>query len=1446
VTIGYDNTQLSAIDVELKEAVCDAVVNMVVNRVSGTDDEGRQILARSPERAVMSGQLLRRFDRSGDDETTDIHLSAIGTDFIVANDSSDELVVTPRFSVYLRVLPTWQDICSQEGGAQLGFRLNRAISATIEAEIKSLRDQAFKEQGVDQPDWKKLDESEASKVREKRRALQDKLRTDVYARHNITVTSTDFETDAPEAVGDQTPDSDNQPETDDKPQQPAISRMLIDGRNIPHGLIEPTTIPPKWQRLDLDLPRCRWKANLAGEDLSAHAAAYGRELVSVVTQQLDAWLAGEGQRTAWRNVSVVPGDVESEARWNQFLDRARAAPMVRDRLLPDLSGIILAIERQTDFLEPDRASIRVMIDNQSRELTGEKVKSVCNTIFGVGLQISVPDAAHRLLRLDRVEPSYRFRNFLEYPAIGLNCGIVSSVDGATRTIDTTWAPRFQQPRIVARESAIPCSFVELADPSFDVELLLALPKEYADWVAECRKELEPAVVANLPANEAAIEKARLQRDLDGQLAEARYIEKGVRLLAESQSAWRQLGVASGADAAKLARVAAPYQAWRMMNEAFADRDDRNPARRWRLFQVAFILAHVPTFASRMEEFKDQFDPLRDEEGASLLYFPTGGGKSEAFYGTLVFAILLDRLRGKDRGITAMIRYPLRLLTLQQAQRLLKLLVRVELVRRRHGVGAWPVEIGFWVGSANTPNRYSEFRSEIPRLADTNFPTDEALEEGAPGTEQEQALARRYREARDAYNKVPACPACGEPTGLRRNEAEGDTAKRAAIVCFNSGCDWNKAHEGFEPLPFLLTDDTIYQRAPAVVLGTVDKLAMLGQHTNTITNVLGMFGLARWIGPTGHFQSPRRSEDLEAGPRSENCRPVHPAYKDGKTVFLDPFPSLIIQDEAHLLEESLGTFSGLFDTLLETCFNEITDIAGKELQVARRWDGKAWGAPRMPKIIAATATISNPERQLEILYQRRPLRFPYPGPDIYRSFFAEPQAPPSRNPARTDLSEFMPRHLAPEFTSPWMRLYVSLMTNGATHTVTTVNVLAAFHLVITRLWNDMTGGRAAAAISLIRASISAGIDGDWRRAAIDRALEGRRETDVMALVDLHRIALAYVTNKKGGDQVIDALSTIVRQRHRAAGLPIDRFGCELISGGVDMKEIQRVMNEAEASFAGKPYPSIDDTLRNIVATSAISHGVDVDRFNSMFFAGLPSDVAEYIQASSRVGRTHVGFVMLMPTPQSRRDRYVVETHDIFHRFLERMIAPPAVERWAEHAIKRTLASLVQTWAMLKEARGIVRADDDAKERAPTYDMVTRFKNLASRDSVALADELGDFILRAIGFEGRSADHIGAPPYQGYYRGIVLNAAQDFADAMIQQRTASTLAEYWKDLGPVFKKPMTSLRDVDEAGYITASAYDPGSQETSKRVDRQDIAEVMRVIRSQKGDAAETDADGGMDD
>lgn len=1443
---GKSNSELAAIDVELKEAVCDALVNALVDRVSGADERGRNLLGSSPRRGIFAGQLLPRFDITGnDDETTDIRIAAVGIDLVVNAGTGAAMRVMPHLSIYVRVIPAWADLVAGGGELEFDFRLRANIQQQIDDAIRNERTPALQAAGIDRPDWKAMDETKRSKVRAARAQILAEVRRKAYAAHGIKLLSGEPEPDPVAPQPGQTPDAD--PTTPDDgtspiPPIPPIARLVREGRELPLTLVEPAPIPGKWRRLDLDLPTLEFGCDANDTNLGSIVEAYNRTLGDAIASHLEAWVVGEGAGIAWRDVTVQPNETLSEGNWAAATAALAARAVDRNRIVPDLSRVVVKVERQADFLDASALSMRVMLDNQSAELLPLDARGRCNTVFNAGLSITLPSAAHRALRLDRVEPSYRFRDHLDYPAIGLNCGVDARFGGDDVILRTTSAPRFAQPRIVARNLDLPFQFAVLKDPAFDASRLLALPRAYVAWIDGQESRLKDKVTARLEPGDAAIEAARLRKDIAAQRAEARYIELGVELLVASKKAFEALKNGGGGDRAALKRRAAPWRAWTMTNEAFALRDAFDDKRGWRLFQMAFVLAHVPVFASRMDEWRDHHDALLDEDGVSLLYFPTGGGKSEAFYGTLLFAMFLDRLRGKDRGITAMIRYPLRLLTLQQAQRLLKLVVRAELVRKRHGVGAWPFEMGFWVGSQNTPNHYRDFKADIPLAADPNHPDDDALD-GETGDDQERDRARRYIEAREAYDKIPDCPVCGEPTGLRRDEGDGQYGRRAAIVCFNDRCEWNREHGRHHPLPFLLTDDAIYARAPSIVLGTVDKLAMLGQNTGTISKVLGMFGLASRIDERGNLDNPRSEADLKRDPAADRCANVFPAYSDGKCVFHDPFPSLIIQDEAHLLEESLGTFSGLFDTLLDTTLEDIADMAGDELEIARRWTGDGWGAPRMPKIIAATATISAPERQLETLYQRIPLRFPYPGPDLYHSFFAEPARPPEWNADRMSLAASLPFAQAPEATAPWMRLYVSLMTNDATHTVTTVGVLSAFHGIITSLWDGMLDDtRRPAAITTIRDAISAGRSGDWHRAAIDRAVAEGREEEVMALIDLHRIALAYVTNKKGGDQIIDALSAGVEHEHRRIGRAHASFDSRLISGGIDMKDIQAVMEAAETSFAGNDYPDVARTVRNIVATSAISHGVDVDRFNSMFFAGLPSDIAEYIQASSRVGRTHVGFVMLLPTPQNRRDRYVVETHDIFHRFLERMIAPPAVERWAENAVKRTMASYVQAWAMLREARDFIVQDDARKFEVAHMDQVNRLAAMEQRDHLAFTKALVEFMLRASGFAGKGAARLGSPHYEEFYRGLVDKQVENFARDISSRGTISSLRDYWKDL-PAFKPPMTSLRDVDEAGYIVAAARDPLAKGKTTDVDRRDLAKVMRAIRTQRGSASEMDADGG---
>ena len=137
---GLSASQLAAIPQELKEAVCNALVNFTVARVSGSDFEGRILYGRTPRRSIVSGQLLPRFDPTGlDDETSDIRIAALGMDFHLDAHADDGATVMPRFSVYVRVLPDWSELADEALGLEVDFRICPAVQDTIDNRIHQLR-----------------------------------------------------------------------------------------------------------------------------------------------------------------------------------------------------------------------------------------------------------------------------------------------------------------------------------------------------------------------------------------------------------------------------------------------------------------------------------------------------------------------------------------------------------------------------------------------------------------------------------------------------------------------------------------------------------------------------------------------------------------------------------------------------------------------------------------------------------------------------------------------------------------------------------------------------------------------------------------------------------------------------------------------------------------------------------------------------------------------------------------------------------------------------------------------------------------------------------------------------------------------------------------------------------------------------------------------------------
>lgn len=1449
------------VDHTVKEGVASAILHRTFDRLRGAGEIGRVIYREKPAKVLHSQTLLPRRKPSPaaasyldkEDVTSPSHIGTVGMTFQIANRRDRALSVFIKACIYLRILPTVQDLQSDP----VVFRLSKdARSVILRHRREALRDAEEESRQLLGSEGKKSAAWQAIKEEATRRAQATALR-------ELGVSpATLKEVPQREAVVSVLPEQDEDrssiedPSLSDEPVNPnpgsdsdakpgdGVDLEKMSGstasaesdtlRTIefivkpgatnapPVVLTEREQIPQKWLRVPVDFGQLRIDLSKSDSAIQQDVAAFNAAMKKRIDEVIDAWasdadpniggrLWGFPAGSGTRSERVTPADVVD---WGNALMRLRA----NRQLARPIIEPVLEFENLDDPLRSNERTVRLLLANESELVKHDDAaaRETDATLYQVELTVEFEHGLHKPIKLERIDPSYRYNRYLSYDALGINCGVRRRGLVQQSVLETTALPVYYQPLTRQFEISPGPEFEKLAQRDGGLPFLRNLLSAYDKWLREVAAARPYEENLDVLVETADLERERRQFetvDLPGWQAERSSIARGVAILEQAAAA-----AANGKPDHDEEVI--PLTAWRFMNQAFkVFWAKKNPkVQQWRLFQIAFVLAQLPPIVSRLPSWKD--NPLAyqaaDDEEATLLYFSTGGGKSESFFGLLVYSLAFDRLRGKSRGITAAVRYPLRLLTSQQAFRLAQVLAAAHEVR-----WAWEhsaplegrdFEIGFWVGGNNTPNNPSARGvSAIPTLED--------------GWNELNLRKGDYAIYLKKWSRLPTCPYCSgallaedgkrrSTIGLRRFSEGRD--ERLGHFCFNKVCSWNRKHRAERrpwPLPIHIMDSDIYSHTPCVLLGTVDKLALIGQSARTIARVLGMFGFPAWHHTdTGRLVSPHTREQFRRGPEAYGCEPVFPFYRDGRRLFHDPYPLLEIQDEAHLLDESLGTFSGLFETTFHHALQTLAPLLARE-------DGADQQRVRRPRIIAASATVTEPARQIDQIYQRRVRLFPQAGPDLYESFYSRLAPSESQDSGRNNSPNA-------EHKSPTRRRYASLMTNGRTHTAATVAVLSAFHITISELMRGLIEGDDTSRWN-VRRNMAAWIPEDvfqagHRAALLDSSVS---HAEIAAVVDLNRIALLYVTNKKGGDNVKAALQDVVRRDHRLAGFgDIPGIKTALITGAIDAGLIGAIVTEAASKPAqGTPMRMTDvrDALRCVIATSAISHGVDVDEFNMMFFAGMPADIAEYIQASSRVGRTHVGTSVLIPTPQQRRDRYVVEIHDIFHRFLERMIDAAPVERWAENAISRTLASFLQL-----EICGVDYIRDMNAARTNTEksaiaepDNVGEIGQRSRNDHINLLQELRQFVVDGIGLY-----HATSPINKAFYVNRIDQLFDGATTAMEQSNwKTETLDTFFRQPACPLAKPMTSLRDVNEAGTLEG-----GVGTGADRINRSDLGRVMSAL------------------
>ena len=355
-----------------------------------------------------------------------------------------------------------------------------------------------------------------------------------------------------------------------------------------------------------------------------------------------------------------------------------------------------------------------------------------------------------------------------------------------------------------------------------------------------------------------------------------------------------------------------------MNEAMI-LSARGKYESWRPFQIGFMLANLKSCRGNEQDIVD------------IVWFATGGGKTETYLGLILTAAFFDRLRGKSTGITAWSRFPLRLLSLQQTQRFANALAAAEIIRRRHGIGGDPFGLGFLVGDGSTPNRIEDGST-------SNRARWDADDLSMP----------------DKLRMLKVCPFCRADSIEMRFRR---THWRLEHNCTNDDCAWGSD----EPLPIHVVDTEIWRNLPTVVVGTLDKAAGIAMQAN----MRGMIGPPSGMcSEEGHGHTYASRYGRPNGCLVPDCSGSRgPLPMDGSLYGV----TFRLQDELHLLRDSLGAVDAHYEALLDHLQDELCGAA--------------------PKILASSATLAGYRRQSDVLYRRHARVFPHPEPRVGQGFWS---------------------------------------------------------------------------------------------------------------------------------------------------------------------------------------------------------------------------------------------------------------------------------------------------------------------------------------------------------------------------------------------------------------------------------------------------------------------------
>ncbi|MDH6063806.1 DISARM system helicase DrmA [Umezakia ovalisporum] len=836
--------------------------------------------------------------------------------------------------------------------------------------------------------------------------------------------------------------------------------------------------------------------------------------------------------------------------------------------IPDTDGLQLVVSLRpvsnNNLIPPGTGSVSVFLVN-NRFSTPENNKDTTYT-FQTCLTIHTPQPLVPRPNLrggnnedwDENVADLQYRHDYEY-AVGHNVSVIALTDtnGNCQQVSTAWIPKADVEKVIPTQvNNVELNMEALAHastPQALQKMLFPLVDAYNQWIAQQTSEFSTQSTGQDETFNLLIRNC--------QIANQR-IHAGILALQDPQI-FTAFSMANKA-------IATAIRQRNTHNKNITPSSVAPP--QWRLFQLAFLLMNLVGIAQGESSHRPVVD---------LLFFPTGGGKTEAYLGIAAFTLVLRRLRYpgvKSAGVSVLMRYTLRLLTLDQLGRGATMICALELERRKNPqqLGTWPFEIGLWVGEKATPNRMGQ--------------AGERNENSA----RERTIAFQHDNSTKAPSPIPIenCPWCGtklkpicfqlKPTPQRPINLE--------ITCCNRSCDFH----GDSSLPIVAVDEVIYRRLPCFIISTVDKFAMLP-----------------WVGETGTLfgKVDRHDQDGFYGPTQLN---------KGKPLgnYLPP-PDLIIQDELHLISGPLGTMVGLYETAIDA------------LSTQQKNNHKI-----LPKIIASTATVRRANKQIQALFGRNEVSiFPPPGPDRRDSFFAKTVPITEKN----------------------GRTYVGIAAQGRSAKVVLLRTYLALLGAAQKQWLNLGGNKnpenpADPYMTLLGYFNSLQELGGSRRIVEDEV----------------KSRLAYHSRR--------------RRVNETSGLFADREiddEPEELTSRITTNQIANTKRRMELTF------SQEEKIDVVLATNMISVGLDITRLGLMVVLGQPKTAAEYIQATSRVGRDDQkpGLVITLLNIHRPRDRSHYERFCAWHATFYRDVEASSVTPFSPRAIDRGLAAITVALARL---------------------------------------------------------------------------------------------------------------------------------------------------------------------